>query len=199
MKRLFVAIELDDAVRGVLGHARTRLARACEGVRWVKPELMHLTLRFLGDVADEDVAEVCGAVGDVARDCEPFGFELGSAGCFPRRGPVRAMWVGVDEPAGALIRCAAAVSQAMETLGFEPDRQGFSPHITIGRARADRSDGAIRSAVGRWDVARQRMDVDSIAVIASILTPQGPVYTPVCRARFGGISTTHEVTVPEKG
>ncbi|MFQ5462564.1 MAG: RNA 2',3'-cyclic phosphodiesterase [Phycisphaerae bacterium] len=187
MKRLFVAIELDDAVRGVLDHARVRLARSCDGVRWVQPELMHLTLRFLGDVADGDVAEVCAAVEDVARDCKPFGIELGRAGCFPRRGPVRVLWVGVEEPTGALVGCAGAVSKAIESLGFEPDRQGFSAHITLGRARADRSDGAMRSAVERWNVVRERMDVNAMALIASVLTPQGPVYSPVCQARFGGI------------
>jgi len=199
MKRLFVAIELDDVIRGALGTAPTRLARVCERVRWVKPELMHVTLRFLGDVEDGDVAGVCAAVENVARGCEPFGFELGEAGCFPQSGPVRVLRIGVDEPTGALVRCAAAVSQAMEALCFEQERRSFSPHITIGRTRADKSGGAMRAAVGRWKVPRQRMDVNSIAVIASVLTQQGPIYTPVCRARLGGISDTQEMTAPEKG
>ncbi len=112
--RLFVAIELDHPVRRALEKAQEQLRRRSDAVRWVHPSLMHLTVRFLGDVPDDRVPAVSEAIAAAARAAEPFAMTVGGCGCFPPRGAVRTVWAGVKEESGCLSRCAEAVNSQLE-------------------------------------------------------------------------------------
>jgi 2'-5' RNA ligase len=177
--RLFVAITLDETVRSVLARFQEGLKAGCPGVRWVAPALFHLTAKFMGEVDDRRVAEVSQAVERAAASVEPFGFELTGCGCFPRRGGVRVIWVGTEEPTGRLAACVEAIEKEMEAIGFDRERRPFSAHLTLGRVREDRSGGRIRDHVASCSFAPTPQSVESLTLMSSVLSPKGPTYTPV--------------------
>jgi 2'-5' RNA ligase len=147
--------------------------------------LLHVTIRFLGDVPDSDVSAVADAVERGAVSAEPFTMTLSGCGCFPPRGQVRIVWAGAHEASGALQRAAEAVNAELDALGFARERRGFSPHITIGRVREDRSGGRIRAAADSFTFGELEQPVASITLMQSVLSPKGPTYTPVKRASLG--------------
>ena len=183
--RLFVAIELDERPRSRLEEVQAGLRPHCDGVRWVRPELLHLTVKFLGEVADSRVPEVSEAVVQAAATVEPFTMTITGCGCFPPDGSVRIVWVGAEDASGTLDRCLESVDAELSRIGFPPERRPASPHITIGRVRADRSGGAVRSAVQAFHYREVHQAVNSVTLMSSVLSPKGPTYAAVGGMKFG--------------
>lgn len=186
--RLFVAIELSGAVKASLIRAQSVLRKRCDGVRWVGESAMHLTLKFIGDVDDNDVVETTEAVSLGVDGVASFDMEVGGCGCFPDRGPVRIIWAGVSEPSGALAACAGEIERRLEELGFPRERKPFSPHITLGRVHDDRSGGRIRSIVQAHAIEPLNEPVYGVSVMASELSPRGATYARVSRAIFSAVA-----------
>lgn len=185
--RLFVAIELTDEVREELKSVQSALGRSCDGVRWVHAEQLHLTVKFLGEVPDGEVSRVAEAVARSAARSASFEMELTDCGCFPPRGPVRIVWVGTRDPSELLTGCVNAVEQEMEAVGFPKESRPFSAHLTIGRAADGRQASGIRAAVERHSVKPVRQPVDELILMSSVLSPKGPSYSVVSKARLGEI------------
>jgi len=183
--RLFVAIELSGSVRAVVKAVQDGLRPSCDGVRWVPVHQVHLTAKFLGEVSDAKVAGVSEAVARAAKAAAPFTMEVAGCGCFPPRGPARIVWVGLREESGALVRCVDVVEEELARLGFAKERRPFSPHVTIGRVRDDRSHGGIRSAVEAFTFDSVEQSVSSITLMSSVLSPKGPTYTAVSKTNLG--------------
>jgi 2'-5' RNA ligase len=132
MHRLFVAIDLPDA-------AKTRLAGLCSGIRgarWVEPEQMHLTLRFIGEVDGPLFDDVRLALGGV--ESETFALTLDGLGLFPMRGSPHTLWVGVASNP-ALARLQGKIEAAVVALGIAPERRNYHPHITLARLKGARA------------------------------------------------------------
>lgn len=185
--RLFVAIELSDRVRAALVKAQAALRPTCDGVRWVQTPGLHLTVKFLGEVPDGDVEDTSAAVVEAAAGAAAFDMEVAGCGCFPARGPVRIVWAGVAEPSGALERYVEALEGRLERLGFARERKAFSPHITIGRVREDRSGGRLRSTVEAFELGAMEQPVSSATLMSSVLSPKGATYAQVNRTDFGAV------------
>ncbi len=183
--RLFVAIELHDSVRSRLETVCSKLARACNGVRWIPADQWHVTVKFLGEVADEDVAETADAMMRSAARVSPFSMDVVGCGCFPRGGPVRIVWVGLRDEFGMLLRTANAVEEELELLGFAKEKRPFSSHVTIGRVRSDRSEGRIRAATQKCAYEPVSQLIDSITLMSSVLSSKGPAYAPVRTVGLG--------------
>ena len=177
--RLFVALLLDDSVRAALSRMQKKLASSCDGVRWVGVEQLHLTVKFLDDVPDANVKRVTDAVADSVSQCNAFTMTLADCGCFPPRGPVRITWSGVNDSSGAMTQCVNKVISTLEQIGFDSEKRDWSPHITIGRIRDDRSHGAIRTAVEAFSFEAIQQSVKSISVMSSVLSTRGPTYTAI--------------------
>lgn len=184
--RLFVAIELEPQVRRALSKVQDSLRRSVRDVKWVDPELMHLTVKFLGDVPDGDVPRVTRAVERAAGRSEAFEMAVGGTGCFPPRGNVRVVWAGVSEPSGLLKACVQAAEEELAQEGFPPEQRGFSAHITLGRIKFDKSRGAARDAVTAATLQEKTQSVGELVLMSSVLSRQGPTYTPVARTRLAG-------------
>jgi 2'-5' RNA ligase len=183
--RLFVAIELSKRVQSELGNVQTDLSRDCDGVRWIPSHQLHMTVKFLGDVPDRDVTKVSEAVAAAAARAAAFELEIAGCGCFPPRGPARIVWAGANEPTGTLLQCVDNVEGELEPLGFPRERRRFSPHLTIGRVREDRSGGRLRAAVEAYTFDSMEQAVSSVTLMSSVLSPKGPTYTPVSKANLG--------------
>lgn len=182
--RLFVAILLDEAVREALAKLQLAIAQRCDGVRWIPAEQLHLTAKFLGEVRDRDVPEVCQAVERAAARAA-FTIELAGAGCFPERGPVRIVWAGARCESDGMVECVEAVTAELEKIGFPRERRPWSAHVTIGRVREDRSRGQIRSAVEAVRLEPVDQPVNAVCVMSSVLSPKGPTYSVVSTSHLG--------------
>ena len=191
--RLFVAIELTAEMRDALQEVQDALGRATDGVRWVRPEQLHLTVKFLGETPDGEVRRVAEAVARSAARSRPFEIQLSECGCFPPRGPVRIVWVGTHDPSGALQECVEAVEEELAGVGFPKELRPFSAHLTIGRAAEGRSAGGIRTAVEGGKVKPVRQSVCELTLMSSVLSAKGASYSVVSRAKLG------EMTNPSSG
>ena len=134
--RLFVAIELPDAIRSTLQATVDELRPALTGpFRWAPPAAMHLTLRFLGDVRTDDVGDITDAIKSAAGDAQSFSLRLKGAGSFPAGRSPSVLWAGLDGDVAALQTLRNAIETALTVAGVAPEKRGFQPHLTLARVR----------------------------------------------------------------
>lgn len=174
--RLFLAADLPDELREALARARERLERDATGWRWLRPEAVHLTLRFLGDVDEGRDLGARGGWRNAAAAAAPIELTLGAAGCFPAHGAPRVLWIGVRERAtgGALEGLAAALERMAREAGWAPESRPFRPHLTL--ARRARGARPQRPPGGPADEAPAGL-VERLVLYRSHLDPGGARYT----------------------
>ncbi len=186
--RTFIAIELDRELRNNLGRLQDRLAgqMAPGSVRWVRPEGIHLTLKFLGDTKLDQVEEVKAALARAVTGVGPFAFTVTGLGCFPTARQPRVVWVGIQELTGILPRLRDAVEDHVAPLGFPTEKRPFSPHLTLGRVHRRACKSEVRE-IGQVVASSTigivgEMTVTSVLYIKSELKPGGAVYTTLSEA-----------------
>ena len=188
--RAFIAIELTPTILNALGDLQDRLKQDVppKVVRWVRPQGIHLTLKFLGDVPGAQIAAVAEALQEACVPHAPFSFSIGGMGCFPNPRRPRVVWVGVDEPSGALARLQRDVERAIGPLGFPPEQRRFSPHLTLGRVKGGDRDAvaSLGEYVSRAKVRVGEMQAEAVHLMRSELLPGGAVYTELAVALLSG-------------
>jgi 2'-5' RNA ligase len=179
--RTFIAVPLNRAVRDRLVSLQERLAGKGADVKWVEPENLHVTLLFLGEVGERDVMPVCRAVADVCRLHTPFSFGVESVGCFPNIQRPRILWVGVIDGSAEICALHDALEPPLLALGcYRREERHFTPHITLGRVKSDRSGTETAlSKLADWRAGEVR--ATELHVLSSELTPKGPVYSVLSR------------------
>lgn len=189
--RSFIAVELPDQIKTALASVQQDLKAQAppRAVRWTRPESIHLTLQFLGDVAAEQVEPIAAALQRVCADQSPFSFQLRGLGVFPNPRRPRVVWLGVVEPSGTLRTLQQGVARALEPLGFKPEERAFTPHLTLGRAAQHASRGEL-AQLGELITRSQivtvgQVLVEHITLMKSDLRPDGAVYTPLAVLHFG--------------
>jgi 2'-5' RNA ligase len=186
--RTFIAVEISKPIRDRAGQVITELDGTAAEVKWVEPHNLHLTLKFLGDVHQRDIIDVCRAVSQAAAGVQPFELEVGGVGAFPNAARPRTVWLGANEGAEQMIVLHDRIEDALAELGFRKEHRRFQTHLTIGRVRGD-GPGilALGERIQRQsDVRIGRMDVQAATVFSSTLTSAGPVYEVVGKARLTG-------------
>jgi 2'-5' RNA ligase len=178
--RLFVACEVPPDVRGAIGDVIDGLRdRSGTAVRWVRPEGVHVTVRFLGELPQQMLPAIKMAVGEAVHRHPPFNLELSNIGTFGGREGLRIMWVGI---AGDILRLEAIVrdvNTALAVVGLEPERRPFRPHLTLGRVRDEistRQRAEIEVAVGRECVPEVSWRTTHVSLMRSRLVPGGAAY-----------------------
>lgn len=180
--RAFVAIELPGSVKFALSQLQDNLKRSEHtSVKWVDTGSIHLTLKFLGNIATETIPELTKVLSEAARGITPFHLELGEMGVFPNLRAPRVVWVGLRGETATLSVLQENIGSALISLGFPPENRAFSPHLTLGRVREKASPGERRSlgqAVASSKVASMEpFPVDSLSLMRSTLTREGAVYS----------------------
>jgi len=193
MIRAFVAVDLDADSRKVLARAQeqakdrtmrelSRLAPEAR-VQWARPDSIHLTLKFLGQIADTQVEEIRRALSVTIQAQPRFSIEVGGFGVFPDLRAPRVLWVGVSgqrEQVNALARLATEVDSGLDTLGFPREARPFSPHLTLARIK-ERSREVGKALAESGLMAQTEslgiLRVEAVALIRSDLKPSGAVYT----------------------
>src|SRR5579859_2954480 len=188
--RLFIALELPRQVLDALSSLQKRLQAndTSRAVRWSAIQGIHLTLKFLGETAASRQHEISSALGRAVKGLKPFDLTLQGAGCFPNFNKPRVLWAGCDDNLDALRSLYDAVEREIAPLGFPTDQRGFSPHLTLGRAREDASRSAL-AALGQSvkavePISLARWQVDGVSLMRSDLTPSGAVYSQVSYHAF---------------
>ena len=183
--RCFVAVDIDEEIRATVGVFLETLRREVRGVKWVRPENLHLTLKFLGSVDPGTVAGIGAALDAAVAGKAPFTLHFRGAGLFPERGRPRVLWIGIDGGADGMASLAAAVDEVLAPLGFPPESRPFVPHLTIGRVKDLRNTGVLAAAMDdSADMEWGESPVDRVHLVRSELFPSGPRYSILHDARF---------------
>jgi 2'-5' RNA ligase len=135
MIRTFIALDVDDSIQDMLGAIIRQMAQELPSVRWVDPKGIHLTLAFLGDLTDERLVEAMQAAKATAPGVVPFEIRLSRLGVFDSLLRPRVIWVGIDEPSGALQHLHRTLNRELEKRDFTVEKRPYSPHLTLARIK----------------------------------------------------------------
>jgi len=174
--RAFIAIPLPVEVKAVLNEVIQVLAVQVpdRSVRWVKPQLMHITLRFLGDTAVTSLPSLADVLDKAASQHDAFQLRLDQLGCFPNKKQPRVIWIGISGQLDAARALKQDIDNSLLPLGWENEKRSFSPHLTLGRVKDSHQLRGIQWAA---DVEQVNVPVRTIQLIESELHSTGPTYT----------------------
>ena len=182
MTRVFIAVDLDAPTREALARLLRRVARALPKARAVAPETLHVTLSFLGQLDDAQVAAAIEAARETAADASPFSLKPGRIGVFGPDHAPRVLWMALDGQVGRLRALQRRLAHTLADRGFPPDARPFSPHLTLARLNAKLDDqAAIRLSQLRAEppIRKDSWLVDELRVMRSELAPGGARHTPL--------------------
>ncbi len=181
--RSFIAIELPDELKRELDQLEARLKSGkLPWVKWVDPDSIHLTLKFLGDIAIDKVGEITKAMEEAAQAVSPFHLEVKNLGVFPNLKRVQVVWVGISGEVDKLVQLQQRIETNLARLGFAPESRPFTPHLTLARLH-NRASSDERQRFGQL-IANTKFEactikVDAISLMRSQLTREGAVYSRI--------------------
>jgi RNA 2',3'-cyclic 3'-phosphodiesterase len=187
--RTFVAIPIPEGLRAKLGRLQAAIAPEAPGTNWVEPNLMHVTLAFLGDVPHSDLADVCRAVAVAVAGYPPISLQLRDLGVFGDPTKPRTAWVGIEGlGVETLANIQKSIATAVAQVGYRLDDDRFQPHVTLGRIKSGRGRSPdfrplLKKHAG-W--VGSAFEVKEIVTFGSTLGPDGPSYDALARAPLGG-------------
>ncbi|MDH3394432.1 MAG: RNA 2',3'-cyclic phosphodiesterase [Desulfobulbaceae bacterium] len=171
MHRLFVAVDLPETIKD-------RLAEICfglPGAKWVKPEQLHLTLRFIGEVDGATFMDIRAALATIALP--PFSLGLKGLGCFPPRKTPRVLWVGLEPPLEQLVQLRNRVEATLVRLGVEPEHRKFAPHITLARLKETPKNRLANFLAGNSLFSTESFPVENFHLYSSSIGSKGAIHT----------------------
>ena len=193
--RTFVAIELEDSLCRRVAGLIDRLRPYAPSARWVEEESLHVTLLFLGELSDQEVAEACSNAEWAARANAPFSMRLAGAGAFPDLARPRALWLGISEGAEPLKRLHEDLDDSLGHMVAKRDNRPFLPHLTLARLNSRSTGGRgnrggpsphlAEVLTGLLDYDAGSQQVDAITVFSSELRREGPEYHVLARCPLG--------------
>ncbi|AQT68357.1 2'-5'-RNA ligase [Anaerohalosphaera lusitana] len=183
--RCFVAVDLESEVIDRLAAIQKDIAGRVDlgkGVKWVEPDCIHLTLKFLGEIRDEQVPEICRQVEQAAASFESFQLKVGRIGTFGR--PARVLWAGIEK-SEPLLKLQESIENAMVKAGFREENRRFSGHLTLCRIKNFSAGKKLQSVLKDYsDTDFGTSWVRSVCVYRSELTSKGPIYTPIMEIKL---------------
>lgn len=191
MIRLFIGLPVEKQVQKELGEITSFLRTKGGNVKWIKPKLIHLTLRFLGDTDESLVGDLSKVIDRVAAETQTVSTVVNSLGGFPNLNRPRVIWAGLSGDTDVLIEMAAEAERSARELGFKAESNRFKPHLTIGRVRDPRPLGTLPDYIKSFEMRPLELSFDRLILYKSTLTPEGPIYEHLHVAnlgeeRFGG-------------
>jgi RNA 2',3'-cyclic 3'-phosphodiesterase len=183
--RLFIAIEIPHEIKNEMAEIQRRLKDGGVDASWTRPEGIHLTLKFLGEVPEAKLSPIMAALMGAANGVNGCRLDVMKVGAFPNPGSARVVWVGVSGDVASLAGLQTAVENAMAGLGFEREKRAFTPHLTLGRIKSIHSRERWLKALDSVKDARlPALEVKAISLMKSELKPSGAVYTEIGRVEL---------------
>lgn len=184
--RTFIALDLDEHILDGIARAQEQLADASDKVKWVERTNLHVTLKFLGDVPEDRINEVCTLVRQAAAKVPAFDYDVRGLSCSPSHGPLRMVWGNIDDRTGLMGVLHEELDTVLSGMGFKEENRQFHPHITVARIKHVRNPAAFKSAVRAYaDQSFGVAHADEVVAYTSTLTEEGPIYAPLCHAELG--------------
>lgn len=184
--RIFIAVKIPEDVRRKVRQYINSIKNNFNNVKWVSQENLHLTIKFLGEVKKPDLKKIMECIEETASEFTPFSMGLNGLGFFPSEMKPRVIWFGADGGADHLLEVFHSLENCLEKAGFDRDARTFSPHLTIGRVRKDKKT-VVPEGLPEFDSVR--FEINSLTLMKSILTPNGPIYESTFESKL-----THELT-----
>ena len=177
--RTFICIDLPGSIKDYLSELQDRLKRLGRGIRWVAPQSIHLTLKFLGDVAPDAIGDITQAAARASQNTSSFALSLSHTGAFPNFHQPRIFWVGIQEESGALVNLYHRMEEELYRLQFAKENRQFSPHLTLGRSKFKDGLDEMAATLEQEKCPPLSFNVRELIVMQSELASQGAIYTPL--------------------
>ena len=182
--RCFIAVNVDNPL---IGPFIDELAEVGAALRLVKPENLHLTLKFLGEIPDDSITAVKKAMDDSFSPFEAFEATLVGTGAFPSANYMRVVWVGMTENSERLIEMQKALDGNLAPLGFAREKKGFHPHLTIARVKSQKGKEKLKRFINKnKERSFGKLKVSSVELKKSVLSPIGPTYSTIGETNLKG-------------
>jgi len=189
--RSFIAIELPEELRLELSQLQAKLKAGKQpGVKWADPYGIHLTLKFLGNIAVDKTGEITKAIEEAAQGTAPFHLEVKQLGVFPNLRRVQVVWVGISGEVDKLGQLQQRIESGLARLGFTPESRPFTPHLTLARLR-DQASLDERQRLGQLIASTSfesahSIEVDAVNLMKSQLTREGAIYSRISSVKLIG-------------
>ncbi|MFQ5835573.1 MAG: RNA 2',3'-cyclic phosphodiesterase [bacterium] len=195
--RVFIAVELAESIRTRIVQIQSKLRGTEDKIKWVDPSLIHLTLKFLGEIKKEKLGAVIKVTQKIAQKFSPFSMGAKGVGAFPSFSSPRVIWLGVGSGSTTLQKLAGELENHLAKNGFSEEKKKWTPHLTLGRVKSLIEQRKLSGLILREkEVVAGKMEVKEISVIESRLTPSGPIYTVLERITLkgnSGATRLHEI------
>lgn len=183
--RAFVAIKLDPELKKTINSFEATVKnKAPSGLRWVKADLLHLTLKFLGDITPKEAEELSKILGQVVMNRPPFELQVAGTGAFPNWRNPRTLWVGINKN-DKLMSLFQHLDFEIATLGFSPEGKPFTPHLTLCRVSESVDPRTVQPLQKEFEgfstISLPTWKVNEVVLFKSQLQPGGPIYTPISK------------------
>lgn len=184
--RVFCVIDLPQDLKQKLANHSSRLQQI-DGVKvsWMRPDNIHLTIKFLGEIAVPEVEKLSQAAARSTKSLAPFKLTAEKCGVFPTHGPPRVLWIGITDSTKQLARLHARLEEECASLGFPREARPFHPHLTLARIRHSRNTRSIGAAHRALDFVPLEIEGAELLVIRSELGKNGSRYSVVSRHELG--------------
>ncbi|HVN79205.1 MAG TPA: RNA 2',3'-cyclic phosphodiesterase [Terriglobia bacterium] len=185
--RSFICIEIPPSIQSRIEELQRRLRPSGADVSWVKASNIHLTLKFLGDVSQSQLAAVRSGLLIACKGQAPVDLKIGGTGAFPSLRNPRVLWVGVAGISETLTTLHKAIEEMLEKEGFPRENKPFSPHLTFGRIRSPHKVDSLADALAREEFVAESIQTERVILMRSQLSPGGSVYTPIAVVPLTGM------------
>jgi 2'-5' RNA ligase len=184
--RAFIALEMPSRVKDIVRGSQQALQGAGMHLRWIRPENVHLTLRFLGDITTDAVDDLRSVLGRLAEETPAFSLKIKGAGVFPGSARPRVLWLGLGGQTKLLEDMYHRLSLLLSRHGFPEEARPFRGHLTIGRAKGRLDADRFRASLAALkNMESEPFSADRISLFKSDLRSGGAVYTPLFQVRSG--------------
>ncbi len=176
--RTFIALELPEDLKKVFSILQQRLREYTDCVRWVKPEHIHLTLKFLGSIDEELVEPISRILENISKKQSSFSMHIAGIGAFPNTRNPKVIWVGIQSSQDSLTKFQTTLEDALSVFGLPREKRPYAPHLTLGRVRDYRGKRDLEAVIEKFQ--HEDMGVytaDKVIFYRSDLKPTGPIYS----------------------
>jgi 2'-5' RNA ligase len=182
--RSFIAVELPGELKLALARLQDKLKSGSRApVKWVDPDSVHLTLKFLGNIDSGIVSKITSILEEAVRGTHPFSVEVSGLGVFPNIRRVQVVWVGLTGEVEKFGQLQQRIETGLIPLGFAAESRSFTPHLTVGRVRdyvtPDERQNLGQLVTSTVFEAKYKVNVDAVHLIKSQLTREGPIYSKI--------------------
>ena len=183
--RAFVAIDLPESIRASIGAAQEALKSFGFRVKWVRPESIHLTLKFLGNIDANQTDAIVNAMTLAARGYAALHLNASGIGVFPNARRPRVIWIGLGGQVDHLKSLQQTLEAHLADLGFPAEKRPFKGHLTLGRVKGKIAADRMQAALDKFNAFKSKgFAANRIILFKSELQPTGAVYTKIARVRF---------------